>query len=74
MSLPYEIRNAASGQVTKGRVAIGKLKRVQLPIDFGTRSSIAINLKTSGTVVASGGGKLALKVANYDPSGSACTG
>jgi hypothetical protein len=73
MSLPYEIGQGGK-TLAKGRVATGKVKRVQLPIDFGAGSSAAFDIDSSGTLVANGGGKFGLQVANYDASGRACSG
>jgi hypothetical protein len=73
MSLPYAVAADGTGRtLAKGRIATGKLQRVVLPVRFGHGASAAFNITTKGTLVANGGGKFALQVANYDPSGKAC--
>jgi hypothetical protein len=73
-ALPYSFTDPASGRtLAKGRVPTGKLERVNVPVpDFGSGASWAFDIKTKGTLVANGGGKFALQVANYDPSAKAC--
>jgi hypothetical protein len=76
MSLPYRLTDSGTHrEIAAGRIATGKLKRLCAPVpDFGRGASWAFDITTKGTFVANGGGKFALQVANYDPSGTPCPG
>jgi hypothetical protein len=73
-TVPYSISNAANGHlIAAGRVGSAKIQRVYLPVRFRDAQSAAFDIGTRGTLDTLSG-KLALQVANYDPSGTPCPG
>jgi hypothetical protein len=69
-TVPYSITDGGHN-VAKGRVESAKIKRLYLPVHLAGATSVAFDIGTQGTMDTLFG-KLALKVANWEPSPAPC--